>query len=338
MVKQIVDLSGGTIDVVSELGQGTEVKLILPLEDRLGKPDRSPDTSDPLYSENVLDSVRRRAEGRSVFLWGFDDISGKSNIQLAATEGLKSSIRKYIIEWFNLSIASSSESIDIVISDESAFLTATKLPTTRPQILLILCSNGTRRDLYNARSGFAQQVEFVSKPCGPHRLAKALLNCLEKEEAFEQAHTERVSQQGSQVGQDGASSPRSSVPDAKGAVGRMKLIDLQSSIGFSPSAISINKLPGHQSKSQETITLSQRPSLTQRLSSGETPKYKSTSKGTTPLASPSTSATSDISSNNFEGGKVNDVLEYDPLLEISRPLKMLLVEVNVQLAEVTEYY
>jgi hypothetical protein len=61
MVKQIVDLSSGTIDVRSELGKGTEIKLSLPLENCIDDSDKILDDSDPLYAENPINAVRRKS-------------------------------------------------------------------------------------------------------------------------------------------------------------------------------------------------------------------------------------------------------------------------------------
>ncbi|KFY02968.1 hypothetical protein O988_01786 [Pseudogymnoascus sp. VKM F-3808] len=185
IVKQIVDLSGGVIEVHSELGKGTEIKLSLPLDDRLPRMSESPESVLPeLALEDPIIAVRRRARGRTVTIRGFDNTAGKSDLQIGAIASLKASIVKYAVEWFNLTINSDQSVADIVISDESEFLKSAKLTGSSSQLLLILCSNGARRDIYTSQFEVGQLVEFISKPCGPHRLAKALLNILDAEDAL----------------------------------------------------------------------------------------------------------------------------------------------------------
>lgn len=327
MVKQIVDLSGGTIDVTSELGQGTEIKLSLPLENCLGDLDKLSDSIGPIHpEEDSIHAVRRRVHGRTVTIRGFESTRSKSHPQKAATEGLKASIHKYITEWFELTVVSGNEPADIVISDESAFITPTEVDGSKPQLLLILCSNASRRDIYATRAGLGQHVEFVSKPCGPHRLAKALLNCLEKEEAFKKANAVRVSVEPHSRG----TSPRSLAQDARttgGAVSNMRLIGkMQSSIGFSPKTINLNTVPSTNVKAQATVT--QRPAYTHRISS-ETDKLSSESMNDSNFSSdsPSTYATSNSSSSYLLNGFSNVELVPESDVVNPRPMKMLLVEV-----------
>ncbi|OBT63673.1 hypothetical protein VE03_06111 [Pseudogymnoascus sp. 23342-1-I1] len=193
IVKQIVDLSGGVIEIHSELGRGTEIKLSLPLDDRLRRTSELPELSLPTLSlEDPITAVRRRARGRTVTIRGFDNTAGKSDLQIGAIEGLKASIVKYAEQWFNLAVNSDHSVADIVISDESEFLKSTKLTESSSQLLLILCSNGARRDIYTSQFEVGQLVEFISKPCGPHRLAKALLNILDAEDALKKSKADHA--------------------------------------------------------------------------------------------------------------------------------------------------
>jgi len=203
-VKQIVDLSGGRIDIRSELGVGTEVKLSIPLEDRLGIIDRVSADSIALEDspEDPIQAIRRRAKGRSVSIRGFDaSVDHVDDLLSQAQASLKESIEKYVTKWFNLSIAQKeneeSALADIVISDESVFLDAASSPdqslTNPGRLLLILCSGGSKREIYSSRLHTNNVVEFISKPCGPHRLARALLNCLDKEDVISKAEFSQVS-------------------------------------------------------------------------------------------------------------------------------------------------
>ncbi|TVY41142.1 Hybrid signal transduction histidine kinase B [Lachnellula subtilissima] len=184
IVKEIVDLAGGTIDVRSELGRGTEITLSLPLENCPASPSKTSAKTGDLKPGSLAEgidepitAVRRRGGGRTITIRGFEVIPGSSNLQIASLSGLKASIENYITDWFQLQIASGDAAVDILICDESALVHSS--PTElRCQALLILCSNSARRDIYTSNLDASQIIEVIGKPCGPHRLAKALLKLL----------------------------------------------------------------------------------------------------------------------------------------------------------------
>ncbi|KAL2063968.1 hypothetical protein VTL71DRAFT_4462 [Oculimacula yallundae] len=240
IVKQIVDLSGGKIDIKSDLNIGTTIKLSLPLANCLPPPKNATPKLDTLHeSEDSVQSVRRRAGGRSVSILGFDDLSGKSKQHLDAIAALKASMAKYSSEWFGLKLVAIGEPADIAIVDESAYLNQT-VSETKYGMLLILCSNGARRDIFPSRLDTGQIVEFVSKPCGPHRLAKALLNCLDTEDGTPHSpREERVSNKGPQFE---AILPEKALATAVSNGSRL-IGDLQSSIGFSPTVLNLLQTP-----------------------------------------------------------------------------------------------
>lgn len=334
IVKQIVDLSGGIIDICSDLGKGTEIKLSLPLENCLRDADELLDKVDLMYThEDPIHAVRRRARGRTVTIHGFNNAVGKSDIQLAGVRSLKASIEKYVEEWFNLAIVSNDAVADIVISDESAFLRSTKISGSSPRLLIILCSNGARRDIYMSQFDAGQLVEFVSKPCGPHRLAKALLNNLDAEDALKKSNTDRASQTGPYIG---GVLPAVSPEDIKVSAGTsnpMLLGDLKSSIEFSPTATNLNIPPATVMKTKEMEK--RRPTLTHRTSSGTAVMPNRSEKLSSENASVS-NTTLEFSSTSANANSGTGFLEQDPnagLIFKTAPVssvspKMLLVEVQ----------
>jgi hypothetical protein len=264
IVKQIVDLSGGIIEVHSEPGKGTEIKLSLPLDDRLQRTSESPELMMPMPEDSIA-AVRRRARDRTVTIRGFDNTAGKSDLQIDAITSLKASIVKYAVEWFNLAINSDNSVADIVISDESEFLKSTRLTESSSQLLLILCSNGARRGIYTSQFEVGQLVEFISKPCGPHRLAKALLNILDAEDTLKRSKSDHAIQA---EPRGGLVLPVVSPQNTRVSAGtsNLRLLgDLKSPISFAPKAICLDIQLTTDFKARETAEL--RPAFIHRMSS-----------------------------------------------------------------------
>ena len=236
-----MDLAGGTIDVRSELGRGTEITLSLPLENcpvDLSKTPANPEFLSPggLFegTEEPVAAVRRRARGRTVTIRGFEVVPGSSDLQNTSLSGLKASIEKYITKWFKLEIASDDAAADILICDESAFVHSSTTEL-KFQTLLILCSNSARRDIYTSKLDASQSIEFVGKPCGPHRLAKAFLNCFDTEDAMKLTTEQRVSQTTSCNNITALDEPKPARMTVNTSKSLTLIGNLQSSIGFSPT-------------------------------------------------------------------------------------------------------
>lgn len=190
IVKQIVDLSAGKVEVQSELGVGTKVKLSLPMYDHQGEAkDDNLSVIEEELPENTVTAVRRRAKGRLVTIRGFENKETDSQLQIEAQAHLRASIINYVTEWFNLSIvpSDSTNAAEIVITDEAQFFNASSTEGKVPdKCLLVVCGSGARHNIYGSPLDGDKLVEFVGKPCGPHRLANALLRCLNAEEAQSQ--------------------------------------------------------------------------------------------------------------------------------------------------------
>jgi hypothetical protein len=249
--------------------------------------------------EEPVEAVRRRAKGRKVTIRGFDNSSeSHSPLQLLALAGLKESIEKYVTQWFGLEIVPPGASPDIVISDESIFRHSTVAESSFKS-LIILCSNGARRNISSGRLGVGQTLEFASKPCGPHRLAKALLNCLDAEDASQMAIPEdRVSLKRPH---DEVVSPKDATMTAVTSSNARLIGDLQSSIGFSPTAINIIRLPPSHTRTAVTNT-SRRPSMNQRTLSS-----LSNASTTSQALDESTSSSSPTNSNTEAASSVSSV-------------------------------
>lgn len=335
IVKQIVDLSGGIINIESDLGKGTEISLSLPLENCPPDPEATQSKRvSSLQLEEPVQAVRRRAKGRKVTIRGFDNTTeNHAPLQLMALAGLKASIVKYVTQWFGLEIVPAGDTPDIVISDESIFRHSTVAESSF-RSLIILCSNGARRNISSGRLAIGQTLEFASKPCGPHRLAKALLNCLDAEDSAPTAIPEEmVSLHGLD---DEVVTPKDATMTAGNSSSARLIGDLQSSIGFSPTAINIIKLPASHMRSA-IVRTARRPSMIKRGTSNTSIASNVSQKQDDSSSTSPTNSSNDIASSSVSSVSLpNPVETIDPrvrscsnqvVIPVRKP-KMLLVEVG----------
>lgn len=127
IVLQIVRSLGGTIDVQSEQGVGTEVKVSLTLN-------QSPIASQPLpldaKYENLVMNVRKKTSGLTLCLVGFDIHSGMSRTRAGTLKvepepelSLQASLEGMATRWFDMKVTTSqsweASPSDIYIADES---------------------------------------------------------------------------------------------------------------------------------------------------------------------------------------------------------------------------
>lgn len=171
----------GTINVQSEVGKGTDITIRIPLSRMPGvnTPVSTPSTEASVDSGPQDDSmcvIQANYQETAVALYGFHSNEYTSEI----TEVGRT--LKYCIEnWFGLRACLSLcglKSTDLIVVDEKDLAelvteNCTHLPT------VVICSNSTRSQAAS-RQNMPAVREFVSKPFGPYKLAKALRQCLDK--------------------------------------------------------------------------------------------------------------------------------------------------------------
>ena len=170
IVRSIVTMLQGAIDVQSEVGVGTEVTIWLPMSQPAGSVSNM-STPSSVASGAIEDPIHALKDdhcGSAVALVGFDnDETGQDAI-----------LRQYVRDWFDLQIIEDTREADVLIIEERALNT---LPSTssRTVPIVALCKSTTRNQ--TAGRGYESKfMEFVSKPCGVRKLAKALRLSLEK--------------------------------------------------------------------------------------------------------------------------------------------------------------
>ena len=183
IVKSIVTMLRGSIDVQSEVGNGTEVTIRLPLSRLPGNttPVSTPSSITTEGSaDDSIEALRSKYTDVTVALHGFDNWK-EDALSIVSGQALKD----YIEDWFGLRTSSTSSgqaSVDLVIVDEKSIPYVLRHDHNLPTI--VLCSNATRSHALSRHHPSAQSnptiMEFVSKPVGPHKLAKAVRICLDK--------------------------------------------------------------------------------------------------------------------------------------------------------------
>ncbi|KAI5846832.1 hypothetical protein BZA05DRAFT_457825 [Tricharina praecox] len=182
IVRQIIDVMDGKIDVKSQVGKGTKVTVSVPLIHRV-----VPLTLNLSPSERVDDAldVRSLAAGMKIRMVGFQTfLRTQAPCPMAdAANFLRNSIERYVTVHFGMKIhddeSRSLDDVDIIIANEGEGeddvlreLGAGNAP------VIVLCSHPP---VDGGASRFAGRVStFVRKPCGPKKFARALAFCLDE--------------------------------------------------------------------------------------------------------------------------------------------------------------
>jgi CheY-like chemotaxis protein len=179
IVRSLVKALSGTIRIRSRPGEGTTVRVSLPLARPVGKESPAIEPSGQLiqHRETLTQTLllREGYPGKRAAIWGIDpaEVTDHSNW---------SEIVRYLTDWYAIQLVSwSAESaIDIVLIDENDLpqfrevAAAVTLPA-----LLILCHKSV--DYTGALSEWlplASSVHIIRRPCGPHKLARSVMRCL----------------------------------------------------------------------------------------------------------------------------------------------------------------
>ena len=192
IVKQVAERLGGEVNVTSQVNTGTQVHVSLPAEPM----DR------PLGGDSCV-RVQSLTTGMKIFLAGFDKTVPASRL-------LYESMAHYLTDWYDMRIVDDVHSSELIISDEcpellgyfqqrspveqsafavsSPYVTPINTPETNQRVyqawqpLIVLCSNALRYEFFGQQAESGKIIDFSSKPCGPYKLARSLLFCLEQAE------------------------------------------------------------------------------------------------------------------------------------------------------------
>ncbi|OAL32591.1 hypothetical protein AYO20_07901 [Fonsecaea nubica] len=206
IVRSIILMLGGSIDVKSKLNEGTTVEVILPIRRPL--PGQTSTQTTP-FSDGAsgLNSTGSSNADSSISLlrdeWSDATVTFWQP-ELELDDDLARIVRSYVQDWYNLPFLDQRlcDSCAVVIAEEENLdhlLTRLVATPGRRPALVVMCSVLSRHSVALVQSleeRICSAVEFVSEPCGPHKLARSIRLALEKQAAvrsrFSQADNQQV--------------------------------------------------------------------------------------------------------------------------------------------------
>ncbi|CAG8419685.1 unnamed protein product [Penicillium salamii] len=184
IVRSLVKSLSGTINVDSRPGEGTTFKVTIPLarhdqEDFGSIPGAlpSPPQEDSDFTTNEISLLRDTHAGRKVAILGFEPNDARKH-------PLWGTISRYVIDWYGLDLISPSSDtdIDIILADRPPLKIASECFADRNQAVLVVSSKYVGHESVRAEwSPFTKMVNVISRPCGPHKLARFLQKCFDKD-------------------------------------------------------------------------------------------------------------------------------------------------------------
>jgi len=188
LVRSILDMMNGTIEVRSTQNVGTQVTIQIPMMRQTTNGDSSTSDSTPSTAGTRTDSIsilKGLTCNLRIDLFYQRRVHGaEAQNGMEARKMIRSTIAACVKHWYefpDVTEFNSANHGDVVVTDEldlHALLTAIPggIDAQHRPALVVLCSNASRHGHLRplANSG---RIAFVSKPFGPQKLAKALLIC-----------------------------------------------------------------------------------------------------------------------------------------------------------------
>jgi signal transduction histidine kinase/CheY-like chemotaxis protein len=188
IVRGIVRSLHGNIRIQSRVGEGTTVKVTIPLERPVGEKSMSstPHIKESKEQTPTAPTQLRQLDlsGKRAAIWGVDP-------SCLGEHRHWSSVAQYITDWFGLKLVpwSANEHIDILLVNEGD-LSADNFQfcNALPSILVFRNDTASSSDTRTQWSHLADSLVIIRRPCGPQKLARGILNCLDRKPASPTPH------------------------------------------------------------------------------------------------------------------------------------------------------
>ncbi|PLN76814.1 hypothetical protein BDW42DRAFT_188434 [Aspergillus taichungensis] len=206
IVRQAVGSIGGTIDIVSARGEGTEMTIRTALRRYpVSDSPESPLEASPKMS--ALNELRRDTVGKSIGILGFG-----ASLSSPRDTTLYESLERMCREWFGLKVTSVSAADDELASYDFYLAVQTELDSEdrkgrdlftlaedtsgdvgRESPVVVICQYPeVAHNMFVAAKVRGQTgiFEFISQPCGPRKLARALSLCIKRRQGQQTGGTD----------------------------------------------------------------------------------------------------------------------------------------------------
>ncbi|KAL8948003.1 MAG: hypothetical protein Q9222_005771 [Ikaeria aurantiellina] len=190
IVRSIITMLEGTINIESQVGQGTEVQMRIPLNREVGQdtPASTPSSvgSPSKLQDNSISLLQTDYPSRKISIYNSDDSE-----QTAENMSHTSRMARYYVEgWYNLAVETrpAENWTDVIIVEEKDLLDLLKRLHPGPAIVVLSNRMRNKHRLQAAQSLYPGAVEFLSTPFGPYKLAKAIKLSLEQASSIAAGH------------------------------------------------------------------------------------------------------------------------------------------------------
>ncbi|KAG9247471.1 M4GK, histidine kinase-group I protein [Calycina marina] len=181
IVKSLVSLLKGTIDIRSEANKGTTVTVKLPLRRNTTEPGTSNESTSPSEVDRLVAAVRKSDLLKSYAFYGFSaPIVGPA----------KASLHCYLTDWLGMSNTSDIGSANLAVVTEdglptylsSISPTATISAHKDKQKVIVVCDQTRQKHIFETYNSIDTPIELLTIPFGPIKVSKTILACLESVE------------------------------------------------------------------------------------------------------------------------------------------------------------
>ena len=176
LVRQLIGVIGGKIDIKSQLGVGTTVDVEMTVT--------AGSCSGESGIVNGLDTdLKARVQGRKVRIFGFDDVATPSAAQQKGIQLLKQSLIGYAVEYYAMELVDIPGSEDVLIVPDINTPGIEETLRSRRVPVITLCIRppipGSTEEEAALQKGL---VTFLRKPFGPKRFTEGLRDAVELSE------------------------------------------------------------------------------------------------------------------------------------------------------------
>jgi signal transduction histidine kinase len=178
IVRSIVRSLGGHIGIRSQAGEGTTVQVSLPL----ARPSADDASARPLRLHQrgqgqEMNIIREHYGEKSVAILGYDPSSPTASESAVV-------LARYVTQWLGLRLEAwpTRNFVDLILAQDRDMTEQVKTESaSHTAAMTVFCSNSVECETYRqAWSSVATSIDFLYRPCGPHKLARSILRSLKQ--------------------------------------------------------------------------------------------------------------------------------------------------------------